>query len=125
MTNELEHQALLNTLFAAIDNKDTGRFLSCIAPDATFRFGSAPAIAGHDAIRSAVDGFFATIAGLQHAVKKTVANGSMLVSEGEVTYTRHDDSRITLPFANIFQMQDGLITEYKIYIDIALLYAEV
>lgn len=123
MTASPTHEGLLSELFVAIDAQDTGRFLSCIAPDATFRFGSAPAVSGHDSIRSAVDGFFTTIAGLHHVVKKTLANGSTLICEGDVTYTRHDDTRITLPFINSFVTDGGLIVDYRIYIDIAPLYA--
>ena len=114
---------LLNRLFTAIDTTDTDRFLQCIATNATFRFGSAEAVSGHEAIGAAVDGFFVSIAGVQHRIKRTVANGSALVCEGEVTYTRLDDSRITLPFANIFEIENNLISDYRIYIDIAPLYA--
>ena len=117
-------QELAKQLFAAIDRKDTEQFLSCIAPDATFRFGSAPAVAGHDAIGAAVGGFFDSIAGLSHEVKQTMSSGSALVCEGDVTYTRHDGSEITLPFVNVFEVADGLIAEYKIYIDIGPLYAQ-
>ena len=41
----------------------------------------------------------------------------------EVTNTRHDGSRISIPFANVFEYRDSLIADYRIYIDIGLLYA--
>ncbi len=115
---------LAKQLFVAIDSKDTEQFLNCIAPDASFRFGSAPAVTGHDAIGAAVGGFFDSIAGLRHELSQTISSGSALVCEGDVTYTRHDGSEITLPFANVFEFADGLITDYKIYIDIGPLYAQ-
>jgi ketosteroid isomerase-like protein len=117
-------QKLIHNLFSAIDRKDMEQFLSCIAPDASFRFGSAPAVAGHDAIRAAVGGFFDSIAGLSHELRQTISSGSALVCEGDVTYTRHDGSEITLPFANVFEFADGLVADYKIYIDIGPLYAQ-
>jgi ketosteroid isomerase-like protein len=117
-------QELIENLFAAIDRKDIGQFLSFIAPDATFRFGSAPPVSGHEAIGAAVGGFFDTIAGLSHELKQTISSGSGLVCEGEVTYTRHDASEITLPFVNVFEVADSLVTEYKVYIDIGPLYAQ-
>jgi len=46
-----------------------------------------------------------------------------LALHGEVTYTRHDGSRVTLPFANVFRLRDDLISEYLIYADLAPLYA--
>ncbi len=115
---------LANRLLAAVDRKDTEQFLSCIAPDAAFRFGSAPAVAGHDAIGAAVGGFFESIASLSHELNQTISSGSALVCEGDVTYTRHDGSEITLPFVNVFELADGLVAEYKIYIDIGPLYAQ-
>lgn len=111
-------------LFAAIDAKDTERFLGYLAETARFRFGSAPAVEGRDAIRDAVDAFFASIASLEHSVAATATAGSTVFTEGDVTYTRHDGSMITLPFADVFEMQDGRIADYKIYMDIGPLYAD-
>ena len=102
---------------------DTEGFLGFIAPDAEFRFAAAPAIHGHAAIRDAVDGFFSSIAALSHKLQRMVAEGNAVVCEGDVTYTRHDGSTITLPFCNVFEVRHGLISVYRIYIDLAPLYA--
>ncbi len=110
-------------LFQAIDARDTARFLAFLAPDAVFRFGNAEPLSGHAAIGPAVEGFFRTIGALEHRLLARWADGDSLVCQGEVTYTRHDGSRITLPFANIFRLHDGLIREYLIYADLAPLYA--
>jgi limonene-1,2-epoxide hydrolase len=111
-------------LFASIDAMDTERFLSFIDTEAAFRFGSSPQVTGHDAIRQAVEGFFASFAALKHDLLRTVAEGNTVVCEGEVTYTRHDASKITLPFVNIFETGGGLISLYRVYIDIAPLYSD-
>lgn len=113
----------LDSLFAAIDAKDTDTFLSFLTDDAVFRFGSAPSVTGQDAIREGVDGFFASIAGSRHSIGNVIESGATLVSEGEVTYRRHDGSEITLPFTNVFEISGDLVSHYKIYIDIAPLYA--
>lgn len=110
-------------LFVSIDAMDTEGFLGFIAADAEFRFGSAPPIQGHDGIREAIDGFYSSIAALSHDLQRIVAQDDTVICEGEVTYTRHDGSTITLPFCNVFETDDGLITLYRIYIDIAPLYA--
>ncbi len=110
-------------LFVSIDAMDTERFLGFIAPDAQFRFGSTPAVRGHAGIRAAVEDFFSSIAALSHELQRLVAEGDSAVCEGEVTYTRHDGSTITLPFCNVFEVKDGLISLYRIYIDVAPLYA--
>ena len=46
----------------------------------------------------------------------------MVICEGETTYTRHDGTQITLPFANVFELEGELISTYKIYADIGPLY---
>jgi limonene-1,2-epoxide hydrolase len=110
-------------LFAAIDAQDTAAFVSYLTEDAVFRFGSAPAVAGRDAIAAAVDGFFSTIAGCSHEIAFSAQSGNTLVCEGEVTYRRHDDSEVTLPFVDVLEYEGELISAYKIYIDVAPLYA--
>lgn len=110
-------------LFVSIDSMDTEGFLARIAPDGEFRFGSAPPVQGHAGIGEAVGGFFSSIAGLSHELQRVVAQDNAVVCEGQVTYTRKDGSAITLPFCNVFETKDGLISLYRVYIDIAPLYA--
>lgn len=124
MTAAVDTAPWVEDLFGAIDAKDTRRFLEFLAPNATFTFGSAAAVQGHDEIEAAVDAFFASIDALKHELGQTVATGSTVICEGISTYTRHDGHVITLPFCNVFEMRDGAIDEYKIYIDIAPLFAE-
>lgn len=110
-------------LFEAIDAQDGAAFVGYLTDDAVFRFGSSPAVQGRAAVQAAVEGFFGTIGGLAHSIDKTIRDRNTLVCEGEVTYTRHDGSTIAIPFVDVFEFQDGLIAEYKIYIDIGPLYA--
>ena len=114
----------LDDLFAAIDEMNVERFLRFLTPDATFRFGSAAPAKGENEIREAVEAFFASISGCRHVLGNILADDGTLVCEGEVTYTRHDGSKITLPFANVFELDGELVSHYKIYADAAPLYAE-
>ena len=75
-------------------------------------------------VQEAVEGFFASIAGLSHAIDRTLGEGDTLFLEGEVTYTRHDGSQIAIPFVDVFEYEGELIAEYRIYIDISPLYAD-
>jgi len=109
-------------LFASIDAMDTEGFLAFIRDDATFRFGSSPAATGREEIRAAVEGFFASFAALRHDLQQVIADGDAVACEGEVTYTRHDGSTITLPFANVFKVDGELISRYRVYIDIGPLF---
>lgn len=123
MTVSDAQQKLLQDVFTAIDQRDADGFVSYLTADAIFRFGSAPPAKGRDAAREAVAGFFGTIAGLSHELNRSLAADNVLICEGEVTYTRHDGSTVTLPFADSFELDDGLISHYRIYMDIGPLYA--
>jgi ketosteroid isomerase-like protein len=110
-------------LFAAIDRKDARAFAAFLAEDAVFRFGSHPQVRGRDGARAAVEAFFATIAGVRHELTREWKDADSSVVEGEVTYTRHDGSTVTLPFADVLDRHDGAIRAYKIYVDVAPLFA--
>ena len=112
----------LDRLFAAIDTKNTETFLGFLTDDATFRFGSAPAVSGKEVIRHAVDGFFSSITSSRHNVANVLRDGAIQICEGEVTYQRLDGSKLSLPFTNVFELDGPLIRHYKVYIDIGPLY---
>lgn len=111
-------------LFCAIDEMDTEGFVSFLADDVAFRFGNAPAVTGRSAVKEAVAGFFGTIAGLEHSIQNTWTEKDDVVVQGEVTYTRKDESQIAIPFMNHFGMDGDLVSSYQIYIDLAPLYTE-
>ncbi|MGH2575688.1 MAG: nuclear transport factor 2 family protein [Ignavibacteria bacterium] len=113
----------IHKLFKSIDNMDTEKFLSFMTDDAVFRYGNAPAAKGKDAIRDSVNGFFSTIKALKHRNVNMWVHPEHIIYEGEVTYTRHDNSQLTVPFTNIFGMNGELVNDYRIYIDISPLYS--
>lgn len=110
-------------LFASIDRRDSAAFAGFLTEDASFRFGNQQAVRGRGAIGEAVGQFFEQIAALKHRVLNAWDAGDAVIVTGEVTYTRHDGSRLTLPFADVFHMRDSLIREYLIYMDVTPLFA--
>ena len=120
----MSQESWLQELFGSIDAMKTAVFVGFLAPGAVFRFGSAPAVTGRDAIAAAVDQFFASIAGVSHRLDKVFLQEGSIAVEGEVTYTRHDQSSVTLPFVDVFEMADKQVSSYRIYIDIGPLYAD-
>ncbi len=114
----------LDALFDAIDCSDATRFADFLTEDALFRFGSAPPVHGRKAIREAVAGFFSSIAGCRHALHRVWSGPGTLGCEGEVTYRRLDGSEISVPFVDTFEIRNNLISAYRIYIDMAPLYAQ-
>ncbi len=118
----------LKALFATIDAGDANGFVGYLSEDAVLRFGSAPPVHGADAIRDAIGSFFESIKTLSHEIDYTTEADGRVVCEGRVTYTRHDDSRITLPFVDVLVRASStgaglIIADYRIYMDVAPLYA--
>ena len=112
----------IDEVFKAIDAKDAERFASFIAADGTFLFGNAPAVSGRDAIRAAVAGFFASVRGLSHQLHSVSEENGKVWSRGIVTYVRHDGSSLSAPFCNYFEMGNGGVRHYQIYVDASALY---
>jgi ketosteroid isomerase-like protein len=111
-------------VLAVVDAGDANDFIELLTPDAQFRFGNAPAIVGHAAIHAAVAAFFAAIASSRHRLLGIWSGAGTTVCEGEVTYTRHDGSVVSVPFANVFELRADKIAAYRIYIDNSSLFRE-
>ena len=107
----------LEALFRAIDARDADAFAAFLAPDGVFRYGSAPAVRGRAAARTAVAAFFDSIAGLGHRIVARWDSGEGVVCEGEVTYTLADMRCVTVPFVNVLRLSGRLVDDYRIYID--------
>ncbi len=118
------NKSTISNLYTTIDKMDGAAFAAFIAEDGTFRFGNWDPVVGRTNIQQVVDGFYASIKSLSHHLIDAVEDEGNLVSRGEVTYTRHNGTTLTVPFCNFFKMQDGLVAHYQIYIDVSALYAE-
>ncbi|MEP6548934.1 MAG: nuclear transport factor 2 family protein [Gammaproteobacteria bacterium] len=110
-------QAWWEHLFATIDARDPAGFAALLTPDAHFRFGNVPTVTGSEAISAAVGGFFAAIASCRHRLIRTWSTPTGVACEGEVSYGRLDGTTITVPFANVLDLQGELVCSYRIYID--------
>ncbi len=110
-------QMRLSELFQSIDAKDADAFVSHLTANAVFRYGSGEPVQGREAIREYVAGFFGTIKALRHQLIDTWERDDSLVCQGEVTYTRHDDSEVTVPFTDIFKLENDQVSDYLVYID--------
>ena len=118
----MPERAWWDSLFHAIDAKDLSGFLAHLTPDAEFRFANNPSAYGHEAIGAAVGGFFGAIGGSRHRFIRAWEDGGSAVCEGEVTYTRHDGSTLTVPFVNVFYLQGDKVRRYLILIDNSALF---
>lgn len=112
---------VLSELFRSIDRKDINAFGRVLADDCVFRFGNAEPITGRAGVLQAVDAFLQSIKALHHKLEQTWAVDDTRICHGIVTYTRFDNGILTVPFANIFMLNNGLITRYLIFADISAL----
>ncbi len=114
--------AWITTLFADIDRQDAEAFAGVFHEDGTFQFGNVPPSIGRAAVRETVAGFFGSIAALSHHLTDAWEVPGAAVIVGQVTYTRHDGSQLSVPFTDVLRLRDGKVTHYQIYIDTSLLY---
>ena len=114
----------LKQLFGAVDAKDTPRFLEFLAEDASFRFGNLPVCRGKREIGVAVQGFFDSIDACSHQLATSWEVPGFVICHGAVTYTRHDRTAVSVPFANIFGVHENLIRDYLIFADITPLFSQ-
>ena len=110
-------------LFDDIDSMEPERFTAHLADDVTMRFGNAEPIQGRNAVHDTWAGFCEGIDGVSHSLVEQWQSGSGTVVEAEVTYTRKDGGTVTVPVATIYRERDGEIADYRIFIDLAPLFA--
>lgn len=110
-------------IFAAFDAKDVPALAAMVTDDVRLRLGNAAMLQGKPAFVDAVRDFAGSVAGSRHDVINAWSDGDALIAELEVHYTRLDGGEITLPCCNVFQLRDGSIADYRVYIDITPVYA--
>lgn len=110
-------------MFASIDAMDADKFASYLTPDGRFQFGNAEPCVGRAATRDGVAAFFSSINGLRHTITGYWQQGDVVIVELSIDYTRKDGKVVTLPCANIFRMDGVLVRDYRIFMDVAPIYA--
>ena len=111
--------------FDLLDAFDVNGFSALLSEDAQVVFGNAPALVGIPAISEGQEGFFAAIKSMSHEIDPEHVwskPGSFVVS-GTVTYTRHDNSTLTIPFADVFELAGNRISRLDVHFDVAPLFA--
>ena len=110
-------------LFEDIDSMEPDRFAAHLADDVTFRFGNADAVRGRDAVRDVWAGFCETVDGVSHSVVEQFESGDAVIAESDVTYTKKDGAKVTVPVVTIYRSGGELIDDYRVFIDLAPLFA--
>ena len=114
----------VRAIVAATDSADVGRLSQLVTDDVRLRFGSDEPTIGKEAMLSGAEAFFASIASIRHDIGALWTVGpDAVITEMTVHYERLDGSRLSLPCTDIFYLRDGLIADYRIYMDIAPVFA--
>lgn len=120
----METRQWLESIGKAIDKSDADEFAKYLSEDSRFRFGNQEAVRGKQPIHDYVAQFFTMIKASEHKVLNFWEDENSIVWQGEVTYTRLDEKKVTIDFVNVFNMSGGLIKDYLIYIDNSPLFAK-
>jgi ketosteroid isomerase-like protein len=110
-------------MFAVFDSKDVSALAAFVTDDVRLRLGNAEPVQGKSAFVEAVNVFLASVGGFRHEVLNVWGDGDALVAEFDVHYTRLDGDEVTLPCCNVFRLRDGLVAEYRSYIDATPVYS--
>ena len=115
--------AARENLFADIDSMEPDAFARHLSDDVRFTFGNAETVVGRKSVRDVWAGFCDGIAGVSHEVIEQFEPGSATIVESTVTYTRKDGTTISLPVVTIYRGEGDLIDDYRIFMDVAPLFA--
>jgi ketosteroid isomerase-like protein len=107
----------------AVDSMDERRLAPFLTKNCTFVYANHAPVIGRENIAETSKAFMALIAEIKHRLLDTWAIDDVIVSRLEVTYTRKDGSTLTVPAVTIWRMRERQIDDYRIYIDVAPLFA--
>jgi ketosteroid isomerase-like protein len=107
----------MRDMFAALDREGVPGLFPYLHDNVSFRFGSFPPGRGSDNFDAAWRAISAHIDSLSHELIDAWDMGQSAMCRGDVTYGLSDGRVITVPFANVFYLRDGKISEYLIYVD--------
>ena len=111
-------------VFKIIDSTDPQRFADLLTADASLTFANNPPMVGTDAIVAGCGYFYGTIKALRHTIRNEWHQGDDTIVELSVTYDRLDGQTVTIPVVSVWSTTDsGLIDDYRVYFDLAPVYA--
>jgi ketosteroid isomerase-like protein len=110
---------LVRILIRAVDAGDQNAIATLTATDVHFRFGNADPTDTQSELLAAAQSFRDAIADLHHTILDLWEVGDgMVVALMDVHYRRLDGRELTLPCCNIFRVHNGLVDDYRIYMDV-------
>jgi ketosteroid isomerase-like protein len=113
-----QHEAMVHAMCAAVDSADADRFASYFAENATYRFGNYEPVAGRAGIAAATAGAVNAVWPVRHRVEQVAEIGSQLFCRFTILVSKPDGVELELPCVTVIELADGLITDYRVHMDI-------
>jgi ketosteroid isomerase-like protein len=114
---------LVRGVFAAFDAQDPAAVTARMTDDVRMRLGNADLVEGKARFREATAAFVASIAAIRHEITSMWSVDDVVIAEMDVHYERLDGRKVTLPVCNVFRVRGGLVSDYRVYLDIGPVYA--
>lgn len=123
MAQVVSPKDLVRGVFAALDAKDSAAVTARMTDDVRMRLGNADLVEGKAKLREATAAFVASINAIRHEITSMWSVDDVVIAEMDVHYERLDGRKVTLPVCNVFRVRDGLVSDYRVYLDIGPVYA--
>ena len=123
MAQVVSPQDLVRGVFAALDAQDSAAVTARMTDDVRMRLGNADLVEGKAKFREATAAFVASITAIRHEITSMWSVDDVVIAEMDVHYERLDGRKVTLPVCNVFRVRGGLVSEYRVYLDIGPVYA--
>jgi ketosteroid isomerase-like protein len=112
-------------VFGNLDAGDIESFMKSFDENCSVTFGNLDPISGTTALRGLVDQLRTVVKTFHHGVVHEWVVGPDTILELAMVYERHDGRSVALPSAAVLAVNDkGLVTDWRIFMDPAPLYAE-
>jgi ketosteroid isomerase-like protein len=124
MAELLTPEVTIRELFAATDAKDVAANAAYLTEDIELRFGNNEPVIGKVDYEAMSTQFYASLKSLRHEIHSLwTVDDDVVITEMTVHYERLDGQRLSLPCANIFRLRDGLVADYRIFMDVNPVFA--
>lgn len=108
----------LVTQFCALwSTPDAATIVEHLAEDAVYHNIPMEPVQGRKAIRAFIEGFFATLDGIDFVVHRQVSDGNLVFNERTDIMRTKTGKTVELPVTGVFEVADDKITAWRDYFD--------
>ena len=113
-------------MFSALDNRDSDTVIGHLTGEVVVHLGNADPIQGGGAFIALFDQVLSALQGLRHEIHdvwRAAEDPDVVIARMTVHYTRLDGVLVSVPCCNVFRLMNGLIAEYRVYVDMSPVFA--